>query len=79
MAILESVSIDSMNSAMNPNLQSVEQGLRKTITSMGPNSTPADMLKMQYEMSKWTIQIQLQSTVVKEIGEACKGVVQKAA
>ena len=39
----------------------------------------ADMLKLQQVMQQWTMMTQVQSTVVKELGDTLKGIIQKAA
>jgi type III secretion protein F len=36
-----------------------------------------EMLQMQMNMQKWTMTMQMQSTLVKEFGDALKGIVQK--
>jgi type III secretion protein F len=37
----------------------------------------ADLLQMQYGLQKWSMTMQLQSTMVKDVGDALKGIVQK--
>ena len=37
------------------------------------------MLEVQQQLQQWTMMTQVQSTVVKELGDTLKGVVQKAA
>ena len=60
---------------------SVETSLRNKITSIqnSDNVTSADMLSLQADMQQWTMMTQIQSTVVKELGDTMKGVIQKAA
>ena len=41
--------------------------------------TKAQMLDLQAVMQQWTMMTQVQSTVVKELGDTLKGVIQKAA
>ena len=50
----------------------------KTIQN-SDNVTSADMLSLQADMQQWTMMTQIQSTVVKELGDTMKGVIQKAA
>ncbi|ODS93668.1 MAG: hypothetical protein ABS45_01485 [Comamonas sp. SCN 65-56] len=56
-----------------------ESELRGMITGLGPDATTLDLLKLQQQMQQWTMFTQIQSTVVKEVGDAMKGVIQKAA
>jgi type III secretion protein F len=45
--------------------------------TMDPTST-ADMLKMQQKMQEWNMVVSLQSTIIKDIGDALKGIIQKS-
>ncbi|HYD04675.1 MAG TPA: EscF/YscF/HrpA family type III secretion system needle major subunit [Reyranella sp.] len=38
---------------------------------------PEDLVNMQMAMQKWTMMNQLQSTVIQQLGECCKGIIQK--
>lgn len=75
---LNGISMDAVVAPINQSLNQVEQDLRAQIQSMGNNPSTADLLIMQQQLQKWTMLIQLQSTVVKEFGDAMKGVIQKA-
>jgi len=62
--------IGAAESALSGQLQSI-QG-KKDVSH-------AEMLQLQYGMQKWTMTMQLHSTLVKEFGDALKGIVQKMA
>ena len=44
----------------------------------GDTTSTSDMLKMQQKMQEWSMLTQLQSTIIKELGDALKGIVQKS-
>lgn len=60
-------------------LETSEAALRAKIDGLGPNPTQTELLGMQSDLQKWTMLIQLQSTITKELGDALKGVIQKSA
>lgn len=64
---------------MGPVLDNTETALRTKMDGLGPNPTQTDLLDMQVGLQKWTMLIQLQSTINKELGDALKGIIQKAA
>lgn len=55
-----------------------EAELKSTIEKLGPEASTLDLLKLQQQMQQWTMFTQIQSTVVKEVADAMKGVIQKA-
>ena len=52
--------------------------LRNLIGSLGENPSTADLLALQQQVQQWTLTTQVQSTVIKEVADALKGIVQKA-
>ena len=38
---------------------------------------PEDLVNMQMALQKWTMMNQLQSTMIQQLGECCKGIIQK--
>jgi type III secretion apparatus needle protein len=38
---------------------------------------PEDLVNMQMALQKWTMMNQLQSTTIQQLGECCKGIIQK--
>jgi type III secretion protein F len=62
-------------------VQSAEQTLRNTIQQQAASQTqtPSDLLVLQKQIQEWAMITQLQSTVVKELADAAKSVIQKSA
>lgn len=60
-------------------LDTAETALRSKIDGLGPNPTQTQLLGMQSDLQKWTMMVQLQSTITKELGDALKGIIQKSA
>ena len=56
-----------------------ESEQRDMIAGLKENASTLDLLKLQQQMQQWTMFTQIQSTVVKEVADAMKGVIQKAA
>ncbi len=73
-----SISFDYINSTVNNAVTSKEGDLKNTISEMGDSPTTQDLLMLQQQTQQWTLMTQIQSTVVKEVGDAMKGVIQKA-
>lgn len=76
-----SISFSSINQTLHTVAQKMETNLANTLQDISSKEDPttADMVKMQQEMQQWTLMIQTQSTMVKELGDTLKGIVQKAA
>lgn len=72
-----SLTFDYLNNSVGNVLQNKENDLRTLIGSLGPNPTSAELLAMQQQVQQWTLITQIQSTVVKEVADALKGIVQK--
>jgi type III secretion protein F len=72
------LNFDFINNSVAQVVQTKETELRNLIANVGPNPTTADLLSMQQQIQQWTLTTQVQSTVVKEIADALKGIVQKA-
>lgn len=70
------VNFDLLNSTVGRSLEAKQQALENFTATLDPTST-ADLLKMQQMMQEWTMMTQLQSTLVKDIGDALKGIIQK--
>ena len=47
-------------------------------TNADGSVSQADMLKMQQQVQQWTMLIEIQSTITKQIADSLKGVIQKA-
>ncbi|WP_028605273.1 EscF/YscF/HrpA family type III secretion system needle major subunit [Ottowia thiooxydans] len=72
------INFSFLSETMGSVLTNAETALSSRVANMGPNPTQADLLEMQVGLQKWTMMIQLQSTLNKELGDALKGVIQKA-
>lgn len=72
------MNIDYINQTVGAALNRREADLRSTLEGMGENPSTKDMLLMQQSVQMWTLLVNLQSTIVKEMSEAMKGVIQRA-
>ena len=72
------LTFDYINSTVFNVVQNREQALLSQIGALGNNPTTAELLAMQQQIQQWTMLTQIQSTVVKEVGDALKGIVQKS-
>lgn len=71
------LTFDYLSNSVGNVLQNKENDLRTLIGSLGPNPSSADLLALQQQVQQWTLISQVQSTVVKEVADALKGIVQK--
>lgn len=71
------LTFDYVNSTIYNVVQNREQELQTQIAALGPNPTTADLLNMQQKLQQWTMTVQLQSTIVKDLGDTLKGIIQK--
>ena len=72
------LTFDYINNSIANVVQTKETELKNLIGAMGANPTTADLLSMQQQVQQWTLTTSVQSTVVKEVADALKGIVQKA-
>lgn len=83
MAMISSpgINFDTVNRTIAQAVTARETSLRNTITEVGSQETPSsvDLLIMQQEIQQWSMMIQIQSTVVKELSDSMKGIIQKSA
>lgn len=73
-----SITMDFINNTVNQAVQHKESTLMQVITNMGDAPTTQDLLVLQQQVQQWTMFTQIQSTLVKEVSDAMKGVIQKA-
>ncbi|MDK2123476.1 EscF/YscF/HrpA family type III secretion system needle major subunit [Parachitinimonas caeni] len=73
-----SLTFDYINSTLNTYVQTRETDLKTQITSLGSNPSTADLLGMQQKIQSWTMMTDMQSTVVKQVADALKGIIQKS-
>lgn len=75
------LSLDYVSQTMLTAVSNAEQTLRTTIQTQAASQTqtPSDLLVLQKQIQEWAMITQLQSTVVKELADAAKSVIQKSA
>lgn len=79
MANAAGLTFDSINSSIAQVTTRREASLKELIANLGDSPSTSDMLSMQQQIQQWSMFTQIQSTIVKEISDAMKGVIQKAA
>ncbi len=76
------LNFNSVNSTIYGSIRSQESNLQTTLSNLRTNAdgsvSQADMLKMQQQVQQWTMLIEIQSTITKQIADSLKGVIQKA-
>ncbi|SDG74934.1 EscF/YscF/HrpA family type III secretion system needle major subunit [Propionivibrio dicarboxylicus] len=56
-----------------------ESALKAKISTLdSATASPAELLLLQQDISKWAIMTEIQSTLVKTISDAMKGIIQKS-
>lgn len=77
-ALNSGITFDYINNSVATVVQSREADLKGQISKLGANPSTTDLLNLQQQIQQWTMVTQIQSTLVKEISDAMKGVIQKA-
>ncbi len=77
-ALNSGITFDYINNSVASVVQSREADLKGQISKLGANPSTTDLLNLQQQIQQWTMVTQIQSTLVKEISDAMKGVIQKA-
>lgn len=72
------LSFDYINNTVLKALSNREVQLRASIEKSGNEPTTVQLLDLQQQVQQWTMMAQIQGTLVKEISDAMKGVIQKA-
>lgn len=72
------LTFDYINNSVANAVRTKEASLMTQISKLGTDPTTADLLALQQQIQQWTMMTQVQSTLVKEISDAMKGVIQKA-
>jgi len=73
------ITFNSINNSISQVTSRREADLQNTINNLGDSPSTGDLLSLQQQVQQWTMFTQIQSTIVKEVSEAMKGVIQKAA
>ena len=76
------LNFNAVNNTIYSGIRSQETKLRDTIANLSTdadgNISQADLLMMQQQTQQWTMMIELQSTMTKQIADSLKGIIQKA-
>lgn len=73
-----SLTFDYINNTVANAVRNKESQLLNQIGRLGDAPTTGDLLALQQQVQQWTMMTQIQSTLVKEVSDAMKGVIQKA-
>lgn len=76
------LSLNHVNSTVFQGLRTQEARLRDTLAGIGNADgtvDQTDMLRMQQEIQQWSMLVDIQSTITKQISDSIKSVIQKAA
>ena len=68
---------DDVERSVSGALQTNENKLAQSMSSKSQSTE--DLLKLQMDLSKWSISVNVQSSIVKELSDALKGILQKSA
>lgn len=77
-----SISFNYLNDTVMQAYMAREQDLRTSVQVLrakGSDVSNVDLLDLQTKVQQWSLMSSLQSTLTKEVGDAMKGIVQKAA
>jgi len=72
------LNFDTISDTLSTALQSSESAIGTLITTAGASGSTTDLLNLQVAIQKWTLVSTVQSTVVKDLGDSLKGIIQKA-
>lgn len=72
------LNFDTISDTLSTALQSSESSISSLITTAGASGSTTDLLNLQVAIQKWTLVSTVQSTVVKDLGDSLKGIIQKA-
>ncbi|WJF89325.1 EscF/YscF/HrpA family type III secretion system needle major subunit [Paraburkholderia bonniea] len=73
-----SLNIDGFAAMIGTSVDSAEADLQSTLNALGKSPTEGDLLKAQQKLQTWSMDVSMDATVIKEIGDTLKGVIQKA-
>ena len=79
MSTIGGITFNSINDSISKVTSRREADLQSTISGLGDSPSTGDLLSLQQQVQQWTMFTQIQSTIVKEVSDAMKGVIQKAA
>ncbi|HLU14358.1 MAG TPA: EscF/YscF/HrpA family type III secretion system needle major subunit [Burkholderiaceae bacterium] len=76
------LSLNQINRTIYQGLSTQESRLRDTLSRIGGadgSVSQTDMLRMQQEIQQWSILVDIQATITKQLSDSIKSVIQKAA
>lgn len=74
------ISFDSIANSLGRTVTASAARLDTSFSAADPNTplSSQQLLEMQTNLTKWTLAVNLQSTVTKELGDTLKGIIQKS-
>jgi len=70
------INLDQISQTLGANTKTAQSNLEQAMAKAS-SGKPEDLVGMQMALQKWTMMNQLQSTMIQQLGEACKGIIQK--
>lgn len=74
------MSLSTISNTLGNSLQTQETAVQASVDNInakGGDASTTDLLALQQESQKWTMLVELNSTMIKQFGDAAKGVIQK--
>ena len=71
-----SVDLNTISDTLGKNTSQATDNLKDAMTKAS-SGKPEDLVNMQMSLQKWTMMNQLQSSMIQQLGECCKGIIQK--
>jgi type III secretion apparatus needle protein len=71
-----SVDLNTISDTLGKNTSQATDTLKEAMTKAS-SGKPEDLVNMQMALQKWTMMNQLQSSMIQQLGECCKGIIQK--
>lgn len=76
------LNFDNVNNTIYTAIGTQESNLKQTLATVSQNAdgsvSQANMLKMQQQIQQWSSMIEIQSTIIKQISDSLKSVIQKS-
>jgi len=70
------VDLNTISETLGKNTSMATDNLKEAMTKAS-SGKPEDLVNMQMSLQKWTMMNQLQSSMIQQLGECCKGIIQK--
>ncbi|MCC9620344.1 EscF/YscF/HrpA family type III secretion system needle major subunit [Thalassospira sp. MA62] len=71
-----SLTFNSIGQSLGNNMKASENDFNNFMQNMD-SSDPSQMIEMQRKMQEWTLSVQMQTSTIKSLGDALRGVIQK--